>query len=156
MARLRRRKEGYARRSRPSPELHPGPNLSRGHIPRVDTHGSGESLFGRRFHLPQRDTGDLFRYAVVIAAAILLNAVVLVSLSWFGLKDLIASLPNLFFVFLVALPIGFLLVLAHFLVRGRRRDPEEKPVFLIGFAVLVGGWLLYRMVWFLIEVFRQS
>jgi cytochrome bd-type quinol oxidase subunit 2 len=122
----------------------------------VETHGSGESLLGRSFHLPERETGDLFRYAVVIAAAILLNVVVLVSFSWFGVKDLIASLPSLFVVFLVALAIGFLLVLAHFLVRGRRRDTEEKPVFLIGFAVLFGGWLLYSIVWFLIEVFRQS
>jgi hypothetical protein len=122
----------------------------------VETHGSGESLLGRSFHLPERDNSDLFRYAVVIATAILLNIVVLVSLSWFGVKDLVASLPSLFVVFLVGLAIGFLLVLAHFLVRGRRRDPEEKPVFLIGFVVLVGGWLLYGMVRFLIEVFRQS
>ncbi len=92
----------------------------------------------------------------MIAVAILLNIVVLVSFSWFGVKDLIESLPNLFVVFLVALAIGFLLVLAHFLVLGRRRDPEEKPVFLIGFAVLFGGWVLYGLVWFLIEVFRQS
>ncbi len=92
----------------------------------------------------------------MIAAAILLNVVVLVSFSWFGVKDLIESLPNLFFVLLVALAVGFLLVLAHFLVRGRRRDPEEKPVFFIGFAVLVGGCLLYGVVWFLIEVFRQT
>jgi hypothetical protein len=92
----------------------------------------------------------------VIAAAILLNVVVLASLGWFGMKDLIESLPSLFVVFLVALAIAFLLVLAHFLVRGRRRDPEEKPVFLIGFAVLFGSWVLYGLVWFLIEVFRQS
>lgn len=92
----------------------------------------------------------------MIASAMLLNALVLVSFGWFGVKDLIASIPDLFLVFLVALPIGFLLVLAHFLVRGRRRDTEEKPVFLIGFAVLVGGCILYGVVLFLIEVFRQS
>jgi hypothetical protein len=92
----------------------------------------------------------------VIALAILLDIVVLVSFSWFGVKDLIESLPNLLIVFLVALSMGFLLVLAHLLVRGRRREPEEKPVFLIGFAVFFGGWLLYGLVRFLIEVFRQS
>jgi hypothetical protein len=143
------------RKVRVSPELHPGWNYSRGHIPHITgLMGATESLFGLRIPISARTMSDHMRVFLCVVLAVVVNIVMLwiiggglnVFFEPGGISDYIrepALLWNgLVMILSISISIGVFSMVFYYL-SGQYRTLHEVPVFLIGFGLLSLTYILY-------------
>lgn len=143
------------RKKRTSPELHPGWNYSRGHIPYISRlMGATDSLFGPKIPIPSRGVSDHFRVFVVVVLAVIVNILMLwviggglnVFFEPGGLSGLSREPSELWSTFVLVMAISGTIgvfSLAFYFLSGQYRSLHEVPVFLIGFTLLAAGYIVY-------------